>query len=133
MSGEEEVFIAGEGGNTNDTFLRTGTDGDEEAFTRGRRQNPTRHETTRRPQKTQRGAETKIQQKKEHTREGPCSSDDAADGLNRERRGEGVDLESVLGGEDGALCLHVTGRLAVETSAGAKECLPISFDPRDGR
>jgi hypothetical protein len=71
VTGGGRVFIAGEGSNTNDTFLRTGTEADEEAFTRGRRQNPTMLATmilrTR-----QKGAKTKIQRKEEHKKEGPC-------------------------------------------------------------
>ena len=65
----KEVFI--EGGNTKDTCLRTDTEADEEAFTRGLRQNPTRLETTYHQTRPTWGERTK-QQKGERKKEGPC-------------------------------------------------------------
>ena len=70
VKGEGGVFIAGEGGNTNDTFLRTGTEANEEAFTYGQQQNLTKLATTDQTQR--KGAEMKTQQREEHMKEGLC-------------------------------------------------------------
>ena len=69
MGGNKEVFIEVGGGSTKDTCLRTDTRADEEAFTRGRRQNLMRLETTYH-QTTLTQEETKKQRKGERKREG---------------------------------------------------------------